>query len=92
MIDPADLATFGQIEAPEEGVGFSLMNSKTGSIPISRGSAQPRAHAPGSDRVQRKESRSRDAVLRAGVLLESEAQGPLTDPVYIKARADCVRL
>jgi amidase len=92
VIDPADLATFDQISAPEGDV--LSYEFKDG---INRYLARLPASAPArtlKDLIAFNEKyRDREMPFFAQELfVQSEARGPLTDPAYVKARADCVRL
>ncbi len=92
VVDPADLATHGQIEAPE-GVVLSY-EFKDG---LDRFLTRLPANAPArtlKDLIAFNEKhRDREMPFFAQELFQqSEAKGPLTDPTYVKARADCVRL
>lgn len=92
VIDPADLATHDQIPAPEGDV--LSYEFKDG---INRYLARLPAGAPAhtlKDLIAFNEKyRGREMPFFAQELfVQSEARGPLTDPAYIKARADCVRL
>jgi amidase len=92
VVDPADIATFDQIAAPE---GIVLSHEfKDG---INRYLSRLPASAPArtlKDLIAFNEKyRDREMPFFAQELfVQSEARGPLTDPAYIKARADCVRL
>jgi amidase len=92
VIDPADLATLDQIGAPEGDVlSYEFkdgINRYLGRLP---------AGAPArtlQDLIAFNEKfRDREMPFFAQELfLQSEAKGPLTEPAYSKARADCVRL
>ena len=92
LVDPADLATFGQIEAPEQVV--LACEFKDG---INRYLARLPATAPArtlKDLIAFNEmNRAREMPFFAQELfIAAEAKGPLTDPAYVKARADCIRL
>jgi len=92
VVDPADLATHGQIEAPEGAV--LSYEFKDG---INRYLTRLPASAPTrtlKDLIAfNEQNRDREMPFFAQELfLQSEARGPLTDPAYVKARADCVRL
>ncbi len=92
VIDPADLATYGQMEAPEQQV--LLYEFKDG---INRYLARLPSSSP-ARRLQdliayNEKNRDREMPFFAQELfIQSEAKGPLTDAAYLKARADCVRL
>jgi amidase len=92
LIDPADLATHGQIETPEGAV--LSYEFKDG---INRYLTRLPPNAPArtlQDLIAFNEkNRDREMPYFAQELfLQSQARGPLTDLAYIKARADCVRL
>lgn len=92
IIDPADLATHGQIDAPEQEV--MLYEFKDG---INRYLTRLPASSPArtlKDLIAFNEkNRDREMPFFAQELfIQAQAKGPLTDPAYIKARADCVRL
>jgi amidase len=92
VIDPADLATHGQIEGPEQEV--LLYEFKDG---INRYLTRLPAASPArtlKDLIAYNEkNRAREMPFFAQELfMQAEAKGPLTDPAYLKARADCVRL
>ena len=92
VIDPADLATHGQIDAPESQV--LLYEFKDG---INRYLTRLPSGSPArtlQDLIAFNEkNRAREMPFFAQELfIQSEAKGPLTDAAYIKARADCVRL
>jgi amidase len=92
VIDPADLATYGPLEAPEQEV--LLYEFKDG---INRYLTRLPAASPArtlKDLIDYNErNRDREMPFFAQELfVQSEAKGPLTDAAYVKARADCVRL
>ncbi len=92
VIDPADLATHGQMEAPEGQV--LLYEFKDG---INRYLARLPSSSPArtlKDLIAYNEkNRDREMPFFAQELfVQSEAKGPLTDAAYLKARADCVLL
>lgn len=92
VVDPADLAAFDQISAPESDV--LSYEFKDG---INRYLARLPADAPArtlKDLIAFNEKyRDREMPFFAQELfVQAEARGPLTDPAYIRARADCVRL
>jgi len=92
VIDPADLATHGQIDAPEQEV--MLYEFKDG---INRYLTRLPAASPArtlEDLIAFNEkNRDREMPFFAQELfIQSEAKGPLTEAAYVKARADCVRL
>jgi amidase len=92
VIDPADLATHGQLDAPEQEV--LLYEFKDG---INRYLTRLPAGSP-ARRLQdliafNEKNREREMPFFAQELfMQAQAKGPLTDPGYVKARADCVRL
>ena len=92
VIDPADLATHGQIDAPEQEVLY--YEFKDG---INRYLARLPASSPARtlDQLIAFNEKNRDREMPffgQELFLQSQARGPLTDPAYSKARADCVRL
>ena len=92
VIDPADLATHGQMDAPEQ--EFLFYEFKDG---INRYLTRLPASSPArslKDLIAYNEkNRSREMPFFAQELfIQAEAKGPLTDAAYLKARADCVRL
>lgn len=92
VIDPADLATHGQIDAPEQEVLF--YEFKDG---INRYLARIPSSAPArtlQDLIAFNEkNRDREMPFFAQELfIQAQSKGPLSDPAYQKARADCVRL
>ncbi len=92
VIDPADLATHGQLDAPEQVV--LLYEFKDG---INRYLTRLPASSPArtlQDLIAFNEkNRSREMPFFGQELFrQAEAKGPLTDAAYSKARADCVRL
>jgi amidase len=93
VIDPADLATHGQIEAPEQEV--LLYEFKDG---INRYLARLPAASPARTLKElidyNEKNRGREMPFFAQELfMQAETKGsPLTDAAYLKARADCLRL
>jgi amidase len=92
VIDPADMATHGQLDAPEELV--LQYEFKDG---INRYLARLPSGSPArtlKDLIAfNEQNRAREMPFFAQELfIQSEGRGPLTDAAYIKARADCVRL
>jgi amidase len=92
VIDPADLATHGQLDAPEQEV--LLYEFKDG---INRYLTRLPASSPArtlKDLIGFNEkNRDREMPFFAQELfLQAQAKGQLTDAAYVKARADCVRL
>ncbi len=92
VIDPADLATHGQMDAPEQEV--MLYEFKDG---INRYLTRLPASSPArtlKDLIAFNEkNRGREMPFFAQEqFIRAEAKGPLTEAAYIKARADCVRL
>jgi len=92
VIDPADLATHGQFDAPEQEV--MLYEFKDG---INRYLSRLPASSPArtlKDLIAFNEkNRDREMPFFAQELfIQAQAKGPLTEPAYIKVRADCVRL
>lgn len=92
IIDPADLPTHGQYGAPEnEVLDFEFKDG------INRYLARLPAGSPARSLKElidfNQENRQREMpFFEQELLLQSEVRGPLTDPKYLKARADCVRL
>jgi len=92
VIDPADLATHGQMDAPEQEVMY--YEFKDG---INRYLTRLPPGSPArtlKDLIAFNEkNRDREMPFFAQEqFIQAEARGPLTDEKYIKARADCVRL
>jgi amidase len=92
VIDPADLATHGQMDAPE--LEVLLYEFKDG---INRYLTRLPSSSPArtlKDLIAYNEkNRDREMPFFAQELfLQSESKGPLTDAAYIKVRTDCVRL
>src|SRR5262249_35156107 len=91
VIDPADLATHGQIDAPENEV--LLYEFKDG---LNRYLARLPEGSPVrslKDLIAFNErNRAREMpFFEQELLIQSEAKGPLTDARYLKARDDCMR-
>jgi amidase len=92
VIDPADLATHGQMDAPEqEGMLYEFKDG------LNRYLARLPASSPArtlKDLIAFNEkNRDREMPFFAQELfIQAEAKGPLTDPAYLKAHADCLRL
>jgi amidase len=92
VIDPADLTTHGQMDAPE--LEVMLYEFKDG---INRYLTRLPSASPArtlQDLIAYNEkNRAREMPFFAQELfIQAEAKGPLTDAAYLKARADCVRL
>ncbi len=92
VIDPADLATHGQIDAPEQEVLY--YEFKDG---INRYLARLPASSPARtlDQLIAFDEKNRDREMPffgQEMFLQSQARGSLSDAAYSKARADCVRL
>ena len=92
VVDPADLATHGQIETPESAV--LSYEFKDG---VNRYLTRLPAGAPArtlADLIvfDQKNSAREMPFFAQELFLQSQARGPLTDPAYTQARADCVRL
>ncbi|MBV9768185.1 MAG: hypothetical protein JOZ32_01325, partial [Bryobacterales bacterium] len=92
VIDPADLATYGQMEGPEQQV--LLYEFKDG---INRYLARLPASSPARTLNEliafNEKNRAREMPFFAQELfIQAEAKGPLTGAAYLKARADCLRL
>jgi amidase len=92
VIDPADLATHGQMDAPEHDV--LLYEFKDG---INRYLARLPSGSPARTLQEliafNEKNRDREMPFFAQELfIQAEAKGPLTEATYLKARADCVRL
>jgi len=92
VIDPADLATYGQMEAPEQQV--LLYEFKDGiNRYLTRLPSSSPARTLNELIAYNEKNRGREMPFFAQEqFIQSEAKGPLTDPAYLKARADCVRL
>jgi len=92
VIDPADLATHGQLDAPEQQV--LLYEFKDG---INRYLTRLPSGSPARTLQEliafNEKNRDREMPFFGQELfMQAQAKGPLTDPAYLKARADCVRL
>jgi amidase len=92
VIDPADLATHGQLDAPEQQV--LLYEFKDG---INRYLSRLPSGSPArtlEDLIAFNEkNRAREMPFFGQELfIQAQAKGPLTEAAYVKARADCVRL
>jgi amidase len=92
VIDPADLATHGQMEAPEQQV--LLYEFKDG---LNRYLSRLPAGSPARTLEQliafNEKNRDREMPFFGQELfIQAQAKGPLTEAAYTKARADCVRL
>jgi len=92
VIDPADLATHGQMDAPEqEGMLYEFKDG------LNRYLTRLPAGSPArtlKDLIAFNEkNRDREMPFFAQELfIQAQAKGPLTDEKYVKAHADCVRL
>jgi amidase len=92
MIDPADLATYGQMEAPEQQVLLYEFKDGINGYLARLPSSSP-ARTLKDLIAYNQKNRDREMPFFAQELfIQSEAKGPLTDAAYLKARADCVRL
>ncbi len=92
VIDPADLDTYGQMEAPEQQV--LLYEFKDGiNRYLTRLPSSSSARTL-QDLIAFNEKNSDREMPFFGqeLFLQAEAKGPLTDAAYSQARADCVRL
>jgi amidase len=92
VIDPADLATHGQMDAPE--LEVLLYEFKDG---INRYLTRLPASSPARTLqdliVYNEKNRDREMPFFAQELfIQAQSKGPLTDAAYLKARADCIRL
>ena len=92
VIDPADLATHGQIDAPEgEVLSYEFKDG------INRYLARLPSGSPARSLEEliayNEKNQDREMPFFAQELfIQAQAKGPLTDAAYLKARADCVRL
>ncbi len=92
VIDPADLATHGQLEAPE-GVVLSYEFKDGVNRYLTRLPASSPARTLQDLIVFNEKNRDREMPFFAQELfIQAQAKGPLSDGAYLKARADCVRL
>ncbi|HTW63978.1 MAG TPA: amidase [Bryobacteraceae bacterium] len=92
VVDPADLATYGQIEAPE-GVVLSYEFKDGVNRYLTRLPAGSPARTLKDLIAFNEQNRDREMpFFDQELFLQSEAKGPLTDPAYSKARADCILL
>jgi amidase len=92
VIDPADLATHGQMDAPEQEV--LLYEFKDG---LNRYLARLPSGSPARTLEElityNENNRAREMPFFGQELfIKAQSKGPLTDAAYLKARADCVRL
>jgi amidase len=92
VIDPADLPTYGQMDAPEQEV--LLYEFKDG---LNRYLSQLPALSPARSLKEtidynEKNRRREMPIFEQELFVQSEAKGPLTEERYVKARADCLRL
>jgi amidase len=92
VIDPADLATHGQMEAPESQV--LLYEFKDG---LNRYLSRLPSGSPARTLEEliafNEKNRDREMPFFGQELfVQAQAKGPLTETAYLKARADCVRL
>ena len=92
VIDPADLATHGQLDAPENEV--LLYEFKDGiNQYLSRLPAGSPARSLKELIAFNERARSREMpFFEQELFIQSEAKGPLSDARYLKARQDCIRL
>jgi amidase len=92
VVDPADLATYGQIEAPE-GLVLSYEFKDGVNRYLTRLPANSAARTLQDLIAFNDKNRDREMPFFAQELfLQSEARGALFDAAYIKARADCIHL
>jgi amidase len=92
VIDPAELATHGQLDAPEQEVLFYEFKDGINRYLTRLPSGSP-ARTLKDLIAYNEQNREREMPFFAQELfLQAEAKGPLTDPAYLKARADCIRL
>ncbi len=92
VIDPADLATHGQIDAPEQQVLLYEFKDGINRYLTRLPSGSP-AHTLQELIAFNEKNRDREMPFFAQELfMQAQAKGPLTDAAYLKARADCVRL
>ena len=92
VVDPADLATHGQMDAPEgEVLSYEFKDG------INRYLTRLPLGSPARTLEEliayNEKNRDREMPFFAQELfIQAQAKGPLTDAAYLKARADCVRL
>jgi amidase len=92
VVDPADLATHGRIEAPEMEVLYYEFKDGLNRY-LSRLPAGSPARTLAELIAFNARNREREMPYFEQELLErSEAKGPLTESAYLEARADCLRL
>jgi amidase len=92
VIDPADLATHGQMDAPEQEVMYYEFKDGLNRY-LTRLPAGSPARTLKDLIAFNEKNRDREMPFFAQELfIQAEARGPLTEEKYIKARADCVRL
>jgi amidase len=92
VIDPADLPTHGQIDAPENEVLLyefkDGLNQYLSRLPVGNPARSLKDLIAFNERNRAREMPFFDQEL----FIQSEARGPLTDAKYLKAREDCERL
>jgi amidase len=92
VIDPADLATHGQMDAPEQEVLFYEFKDGINRYLTRLPSGSP-ARTLEELITYNERNREREMPFFGQELfIKAQAKGPLTDAAYLKARADCVRL
>jgi amidase len=92
VIDPADLPTHGQFDAAENDVlQYEFkdgLNRYLTRLPAGSAARSLQELIVYNEKYRRREMPFFDQE----IFIQSEARGPLTEPKYLKARADCVRL
>ncbi len=92
IIDPADLPTHGQLEAPENEVLLyefkDGLNKYLSRLPAGSPARSLEELIAFNERIRAREM----PFFEQELLIQSEAKGPLTDAGYLKARDSCVRL
>ena len=92
VIDPADLATHGQLDAPEQVVMHYEFKDGINSYLTRLPSGSP-ARTLKELIAFNEQNRAREMpFFGQEEFLLAEAKGPLTDPAYLQARANCIRL
>jgi len=92
VVDPADLATHGQLDGPEgEVLSYEFKDG------VNRYLARLPSNSPARTLEEliayNEKNRDREMPFFAQELfIQAQSKGPLTDAAYLKARADCVRL
>jgi amidase len=92
VIDPADLATHGQMDAPEQEVMYYEFKDGLNRYLTRLPAASPARTLKDLISFNEKNRDREMPFFGQELFIQAEARGPLTDERYVKARADCVRL